>query len=133
MDDKSYDPVRLARSVRSHRKAAGLTQAELAERADLAFETISRIESGREPPSLRTAISLADALSLPLDVVVGRTTAAPLGATTASPPLQRPELRRLLSFASKIETGMLRHLVAIARALSQRAVPGESRGKKRGS
>ncbi len=129
MDDKSYDPVRLARSVRSHRKAAGLTQAELAERADLAFETISRIESGREPPSLRTAISLADALSLPLDVVVGRATAAPLAVAT--PPAQ-PDLRRLLSFAGKIESGMLRHLVAIARALSDHAAPREPRGKKRG-
>ncbi len=34
--------------------------------------------------------------------------------------------------ASKIETGMLRHLVAIARALSDHAAPREPRGKKRG-
>ena len=127
MEGKSYDPLRIARSVRSHRKAAGLTQAELAERADLAFETISRIETAREPPSLRTVISLADALSLPLDVVVGRTTAAP-GVQATQP--ATPDLRRLLSFASRIETGMLRHLVAVARALSERAAPEGARRRK---
>ena len=116
MDAKSYDPIRLGRSVRTHRKAAGLTQAELAERADLAFETISRIESGREPPSLRTAISLADALGLPLDVVVGRTVAAP---AAAAPP-DRPDLRRLLALAGKIEPGTLRHLVGLLRAVASR-------------
>ena len=128
MDDKSYDPIRLARSVRVHRKAAGLTQAELAERANLAFETISRIESGREPPSLRTAISLADALTLPLDVVVGRTTTPPLAE--AMPPA-RTDVRRLIALASGVEARTLRHVVAIVRGLSQRAAPKRSRSKRR--
>lgn len=109
----SYDPKQVARAVRQHRTAAGWTQAELAERASLADETISRIESGREPPSLRTAANLADALDVPLDVVVGRTPARPVRREA------RPsrEVRRLAAVAESLDVGTLRHLLAIVRAL----------------
>ena len=87
-----FNPKDVARAVRQHRVAAGLTQAELAEHAGLAFETISRIESGREPPSLRTAIGLADALAVSLDAVVGH--------VPGQPPPQRPALRTRCTKAS---------------------------------
>lgn len=38
---------RLGRNIATHRKAAGLTQAQLAELVDVHPETISRIESGK--------------------------------------------------------------------------------------
>lgn len=54
----------LGRRVREMRKTAGLTQAELAERAGLAFETISRVERGRAKPSIGLVAQLARAFGV---------------------------------------------------------------------
>jgi transcriptional regulator with XRE-family HTH domain len=109
-----FNPKDVARAVRQHRVAAGLTQAELAERAGLAFETISRVESGREPPSLRTAVGLADALAVSIDAVVGRDPDLP----TPREPRVAPDVRRLLASAQRLDPGMLRHLNALVRGLA---------------
>jgi putative transcriptional regulator len=53
--------------LRQARVAAGLTQAELAERADVADATVSRIERGRLVPSVALAKRIAAALRVPLD------------------------------------------------------------------
>ena len=44
----------MARQLISERQEAGLSQAELAKRAGLRQETISRIESGKVTPTVRT-------------------------------------------------------------------------------
>ena len=46
--------ISLANKVTSQRKAAGLTQAELARRAKVRPETICRLEAGKHMPSART-------------------------------------------------------------------------------
>ena len=46
--------VMLCNKVIQQRKAAGLTQAQLAKRAGIRVETVSRLESGRHVPSIRT-------------------------------------------------------------------------------
>jgi len=120
----AFDPQDVARALREHRTAAGLTQAELAEKAGLAFETISRLESGREPPSLRSAVALADALGASLDALVQR----------PAPPAARrdkltPEVRRLVASARGLEPKMMRHLVAVVDGL-KRASPKAKRGAK---
>lgn len=120
-----FDAKALARAVRQLRTAAGLTQAELAENAGLAFETVSRIESGREPPSLRTAISLADALAVPLDAVVGRSAALSAPKKQALP----PQLRRLLASAERLDSPTLRHFVALARKLAEARPAGRNRAQ----
>jgi transcriptional regulator with XRE-family HTH domain len=124
-----FDPKDVARAVRQHRVAAGLTQAELAERAGLAFETISRVEGGREPPSLRTAMSLADALGASLDAVVGRTSAQ----LSRKEPRVPPDVRRLLASAQRLDAGMLRHLAALARGLALPIDDRQKRTKRRSS
>ena len=58
------------------RIASGLTQAELAERAGLARETVSRIEGGHAP-NLRTARALATALGWPVDTLFPQPDEAP--------------------------------------------------------
>ena len=46
--------VSIARKIIQDRKAAGLTQQELARRARVRQETISRLESGKHSPTVRT-------------------------------------------------------------------------------
>ena len=69
---QEFDPKAVASAIRRLRNEQGLTQSQLAEAAGLADETVSRVEGGREPPNLRTALRIADALGRPLDEVVGR-------------------------------------------------------------
>ncbi len=54
--------VIIARQVIRGRKAAGWTQAELAARAGVRQETISRIETGKHSPGLRTMAKIDRAL-----------------------------------------------------------------------
>jgi transcriptional regulator with XRE-family HTH domain len=46
------------------RNEAGLTQAELAEKADLSIDSISRIERGERAPSLESLENIASALGV---------------------------------------------------------------------
>ena len=52
----------LGESVRSRRKAASLTQEKLAERAGLSTIFISRVERGKESPSMDSLVKIAGAL-----------------------------------------------------------------------
>jgi transcriptional regulator with XRE-family HTH domain len=54
--------VNPAAQIREAREAAGLTQAELAEKANTTQGTISRIENGEIVPRLDTLQRIADAL-----------------------------------------------------------------------
>lgn len=53
-------------NVRLARQRAGLTQAELAQRAGLGQPAISLIEAGQANPTVQTLQQLADALRRPL-------------------------------------------------------------------
>lgn len=55
----------IADNVRLYRKKENLTQAELAERADLSLDSIKRIESGKRTMSLDNFLRLLDALHVP--------------------------------------------------------------------
>jgi transcriptional regulator with XRE-family HTH domain len=59
--------ARLGPAIRSRRQALGLTQAELAAAAEVADETVSRIERSRLTPSVEMARRLAAALDTTLD------------------------------------------------------------------
>jgi DNA-binding XRE family transcriptional regulator len=54
--------VIIARQIIRGRKAAGWTQAELAARAGVRQETISRIETGKHSPGLKTMAKIDGAL-----------------------------------------------------------------------
>lgn len=71
----------LGAAITAHRKALGLTQAELAERAGISTAFIGHIERGSRIPSLATMVAIADALSTPLDALIP---AASCGETPAS-------------------------------------------------
>jgi DNA-binding XRE family transcriptional regulator len=50
----AYILASIARDIIADRKAAGLTQQELAKRAGIRQETLSRIESGKHTPTMKT-------------------------------------------------------------------------------
>jgi transcriptional regulator with XRE-family HTH domain len=52
----------LAERIKALRRAAGLTQEGLAEKADISPEYLSRLETTRQVPSLDTVVDLAEAL-----------------------------------------------------------------------
>ena len=56
------DPKNIAGNVRRIRVRAGLTQGQLAERAEIADATVSRVERGRLEPSSDLLGKLAEAL-----------------------------------------------------------------------
>ena len=57
----------LASRIRDLRKNAGLTQEQLAQKIGVKKQNISRYESGRVEPNIRTAKKLADALGVSLE------------------------------------------------------------------
>lgn len=58
-------------NLRHHRKAKHLTQSELAEKAALSTEMISKIERGIAAPSFSTIENLSDILEVPEVVFFG--------------------------------------------------------------
>jgi len=52
----------LGEAIRARRRTAGLTQEKLAEKADLSTVFISRVERGRESPSVDSLVKIANAL-----------------------------------------------------------------------
>ena len=56
----------LGREIRRIREESGLTQEELAERAELSSIYIGTIENGKRDPSLWTVCSLAEGLGIPM-------------------------------------------------------------------
>jgi transcriptional regulator with XRE-family HTH domain len=53
--------------LRELREAAGLTQGQLAERADLHVQAVVKLERGEREPAWGTVISLCDALAVSCD------------------------------------------------------------------
>ena len=69
MKDNEYV---IADNVRFYRKKANLTQAELAERAELSLDSIKRVEAGKRTMSLENFLRLSDALGIPLTFLLYR-------------------------------------------------------------
>ena len=55
--------VIIARQISERRHKAGLSQAELAKQAGVRQETVSRLESGKHAPTVRTVEKIDHALS----------------------------------------------------------------------
>jgi FMN phosphatase YigB (HAD superfamily)/DNA-binding Xre family transcriptional regulator len=67
MDERS-----LGKQLQAARQAAGLTQQQLCNRANLSFSTLTKIERGAiKSPSIFTIQAIADALSVGLDELIG--------------------------------------------------------------
>ncbi|MFA5287180.1 MAG: helix-turn-helix transcriptional regulator [Candidatus Omnitrophota bacterium] len=63
----------LASRLKDLRKIKGWSQQKLAEKTDLSFNAITKIEQGlAKHPTLKTLIKLADAFGISIDELVGR-------------------------------------------------------------
>src|SRR5256885_6137333 len=58
-----YARVSIARKIIEQRRALGLSQQELARLASVRQETISRLESGKHSPTIRTVDKIEEALT----------------------------------------------------------------------
>lgn len=85
--DKHPDLVAFAHRLKAARLAAGMSQAELAERADLHRVSIARIEAGGWDVTLTTAGRLATALGIAVEMLVA-------GPASQPEPSQRPMGKR---------------------------------------
>lgn len=65
MDDKEL-ARQIGTAIRSHRKAKGWTQAQLAEAVEVEKESISRFETGAISPTVERLLQLAEALACPV-------------------------------------------------------------------
>jgi transcriptional regulator with XRE-family HTH domain len=54
----------LGEAIRAKRKKAGLTQEQLAEKSDLSTVFISRVECGKESPTVDSLMKIAKALAV---------------------------------------------------------------------
>ena len=59
--------MRIENKVKQYRKAARMTQSQLAERAGVSRQTISDIETGKHDPTISVALLLARALGVKVD------------------------------------------------------------------
>jgi HTH-type transcriptional regulator / antitoxin HipB len=66
---KVFNPRELGQALRHARRAAGMTQIDLAERANVARSAVQKLEAGRGTVNLDTVLKLLRTLSLDLDVV----------------------------------------------------------------
>ena len=58
----------IAKNIRSHRKEKGFSQDRLSKEADVAYNTIVKIESGVNPnPTIETLTKIAKALEVGVD------------------------------------------------------------------
>ena len=91
--------MQLASNIKRLRKKLGWTQAELAQKADLAPVQFGRYENGKSVPTIEVLIKLATALDSTIDFLVfGHT------AEQAVKQIQDQELLKLFSSVEELES-----------------------------
>ncbi|MEW6095275.1 MAG: helix-turn-helix transcriptional regulator [bacterium] len=63
----------ISKNIKKYRKKLGLSQDQLARKANIPYSTYLKIESGYIPnPSIQTVLNIAEALNITIDELVGR-------------------------------------------------------------
>lgn len=70
--------VAMGARIRASRKERNLSSEAVAEKVNIAVETLWHYENGSKRPSLQTLCSIADALDVSLDYLVGRVSSSSL-------------------------------------------------------
>lgn len=110
-------------SARVARGRMELTQADVAERIDVATEVYGRLERGGMLPSVQTLLKLCHELHVSADELLGLAAqgVTPARANEAPPPTpERPEVRRLLRSVRQLDPAQVKLLGLVANALTRR-------------
>ncbi|MFL5347735.1 MAG: helix-turn-helix transcriptional regulator [Hyalangium sp.] len=123
MDKKLASTIGAA--ARAARMRLELTQADVAERIDVATEVYGRLERGGMLPSVQTLLKLCHELNVSSDELLGLSQHAPSprGGSSAeahSAPSERPEIRRLLRSLRQLDPSHIKLLGLVAKALLRR-------------
>jgi transcriptional regulator with XRE-family HTH domain len=120
MDKKLASTIGAA--ARAARMRLELTQADVAERIDVATEVYGRLERGGMLPSVQTLLKLCQELNVSSDELLGLTQHGPSTRTVEVPsaPAERPEIRRLLRSLRQLESSHIKLLGLVAKALLRR-------------
>ena len=63
----------ISKNIKKLRKQSGLSQDQMARKANMPFSTYLKVENGVTPnPSIQTLLNVAEALEISLDELVGR-------------------------------------------------------------
>jgi transcriptional regulator with XRE-family HTH domain len=108
------DAQRLGARLRDARKAAGLSQAELAEQVGLSVESVSRAERGSITPTVWTLVRFADVLRLDLAKLIRGAEPPP---KKGSP--RRPQLERVVRIIEELDDDQLEVLGDFLRSVAR--------------
>jgi transcriptional regulator with XRE-family HTH domain len=121
MDKKLATTIGAA--ARAARTRLELTQADVAERIDVATEVYGRLERGGMLPSVQTLLKLCHELHVSADELLGLASHGGNNSRSAEPPpspQERPEVRRLLRTVRQLEPSKVKLLGLVANALGRR-------------
>jgi len=108
MDRYKLDYARIVENVKELRKAKGLSQLELSEKADLALNTISKFEMGQKQINLQTFIKIANALDVDVNFL--------LSCEAQEPKKQEMLINSLIKDFGSQDREMLVSIIAAIRA-----------------
>jgi transcriptional regulator with XRE-family HTH domain len=123
MDKKLATTIGAA--ARAARTRLELTQADVAERIDVATEVYGRLERGGMLPSVQTLLKLCHELHVSADELLGLASHGNANASRSASepppsPQERPEVRRLLRTVRQLDPSKVKLLGLVANALGRR-------------
>ena len=120
MDKKLASTIGAA--ARAARMRLELTQADVAERIEVATEVYGRLERGGMLPSVQTLLRLCHELNVSADELLGLAHHSPSPRSSEAPslPTERPEIRRLLRSLRQLDASHVKLLGLVAKALLRR-------------
>ncbi len=121
MDKKLATTIGAA--ARAARTRLELTQADVAERIDVATEVYGRLERGGMLPSVQTLLKLCHELHVSADELLGLASHGNASSRSSEPPPsppERPEVRRLLRTVRQLDPSQVKLLGLVANALGRR-------------
>lgn len=108
----------VGRIARTARLRLGLTQAQVAQRAELAHAVYGRVERGGMMLSLPSLLRLCRVLDLDANTLLGFTAPTPPPwFSSPRPTEERPAVRQLLRTASRLQRRQLAALRSVAHAM----------------
>jgi transcriptional regulator with XRE-family HTH domain len=103
--------------LKAARKVRGVTQSELAAKAELSAVTLSKLETGVNRPTFEVIVAISHALEITPNFLLGWTEEI---SHTISPS-QKLSLQRLILVAENLDNGWLQQLISLAERASRNA------------